>query len=104
MDEIVAGVNWEDAEDLTAAADEKAPDPDRNVKEAEPERVLARGEAGDEETHCTGDDVEGVGPTIDGEGPECIAYLAGPAEGGAVEEAEDASDNERRADQRRVQP
>ncbi len=45
----------------------EAEDGDGEVERAEPDRVAARGEAGEEQAERAGEDVEDVGPAVDGE-------------------------------------
>ena len=51
-----------------AAADDEAPDGDDEVDDAEPERVLAGGVAGDEQAERAGEDVDEVEPGVDARG------------------------------------
>ena len=77
MEQVVAGVDREEAEDRLAAADREAPEGEGDVEDAEPERVLARGVAGDEQPERAGEDVEHVDPAVDGEDPNISSTSPG---------------------------
>ena len=73
MKQVVAGVDREEAEDRLTAADRESPERERHVEGAEPERVPARGVAGDEQAERAGEDVEDVDPAVDGEDRRSIS-------------------------------
>ena len=98
VEQVVAGVDRQEAEDRLAAADRESPEGEADVEGAEPERVAARGVVGGEQAEHAGEDVQDVVPAVDGKGAEDLLDLAGRAKRGAVEEADDADHDERGAD------
>ncbi len=91
---VVAAVGGEEAEDRVAGADREAPDRQGGVEQADAERVLARGVAGEQQAERAGGDLEQVEPGVDPQHAERRFDVARGAEGGAVEEADDPEDDE----------
>ena len=78
---------------------------DQQVDRAEAERVLARACARQQQAERAGDDVDHVVPAVDRHPGERLGLdRVADLEAGVDEEAEDAGDDERAADERRVEP
>ena len=107
VEDVVLGVDRDDAEDRVAVADDEAPGRDDQVHDAQRQRVAAgRVGAGPEgqQAEDAGQDVHDVVPAVDVEDPEHrVPHALVAGELGVVEEADDSGDHEDRADDARVE-
>src|SRR5919202_5813002 len=110
MQDVVGGVDRNDAEDRVATADDEAPDGDNDVHGAQTEGVGPGGIAHGKQPECAGCQVDDVVPAVDREDAEHLdarviaEHVVARTEMGVVEEPDNARDYEHSADDYRVQP
>jgi len=106
VQDVVLGVDRDQADDHPAVADDEAHDRDQQVDDAEHQREGPAGGVGPDEGQCQRPrrDVDDVVPGVDVEDPQdrLALDLVARGEARAVEEADDAAGHQAEADDQRV--